>query len=80
MEENTLYDIINKIETIISDLSYFEESEALNVLVLQEQLRSIKKEIEKRDIHTGELIHKDRKVAVNFIIKKYMIDFYGNPS
>lgn len=47
MEENTLYDIINKIETIISDLSYFEESEALNVLVLQEQLRSIKKEIEK---------------------------------
>ena len=47
MEENTLYDIVNKIETIISDLSYFQESEALNVLALQEQLRSIKKEIEK---------------------------------
>ncbi len=47
MEENTLYDIVNKIETIISDLSYFQESEALNVLALQEQLGSIKKEIEK---------------------------------
>ena len=47
MEENTLYDIVNKIEAIISDLSYFQESEALNVLALQEQLRSIKKEIEK---------------------------------
>ena len=47
MEENTLYDVINKIETIISDLSYFEESEALNVSALQEQLKSIKKEIEK---------------------------------
>lgn len=47
MEENTLYDIVNKIETIISDLSYFQESEALNVLAFQEQLRSIKKEIEK---------------------------------
>ena len=42
--------------------------------------RFIKKEIEKRDIHTGELVHKDRKVAVNFIIKKYMNDFYGNPN
>ena len=47
MEENTLYDIVNKIETIISDLSYFQESEALNVLDLQEQLGIIKKEIEK---------------------------------
>ena len=47
MKENTLYDVINKIETIISDLSYFEESEALNVLALQEQLKNIKKEIEK---------------------------------
>ncbi len=47
MKENTLYDIVNKIETIISDLSYFQESEALNVLALQEQLGSIKKEIEK---------------------------------
>ena len=47
MKENTLYDIIDKIEIIISDLSYFEESEALNVLALQEQLESIKKEIKK---------------------------------
>jgi hypothetical protein len=47
---------------------------------LQDNYSIIKKEIEKRDIHTGELIHKDRKVAVNFIIKKYMIDFYGNPN
>ena len=47
MKENTLYDIIDKIEIIISDLSYFQESEALNVLALQEQLESIKKEIKK---------------------------------
>ena len=36
MKENTLYDIISKIETVISDLSYFEESEALNVSALQD--------------------------------------------
>lgn len=47
---------------------------------LQDNYSIIKKEVEKRDIHTGELVHKDRKVAVNFIIKKYMNDFYGNPN
>jgi hypothetical protein len=47
---------------------------------LQDNYSIIKKEVEKRDIHTGNLIHKDRKTAVNFIINKYMKDYYGNPN
>lgn len=47
---------------------------------LQDNYSIIKREVEKRDIHTGELVHKDRKTAVNFIINKYMKDYYGNPN
>lgn len=39
----------------------------------------IEKEIKKRDIHTGNLVHKDRSTAVKHIISTYMTDFYGNP-
>ena len=47
MKENTLYDIADKITEVISDLTYFSESEALNVSNLQEQLEVIRAEIEK---------------------------------
>ena len=46
---------------------------------LQDNYSIIEKEVKKRDIHSGGLVHKDRTTAVNFIINKYMKDFYGNP-
>ena len=47
MKENTLYDVADKITEIISDLSYFSESEALNVSDLQDRLEIIRAEIKK---------------------------------
>ena len=47
MKENTLYDIADKITEIISDLTYFSESEALNVSDLQDRLEIIRAEIKK---------------------------------
>jgi hypothetical protein len=47
MKENTLYDVADKITEVISDLTYFSESEALNVSDLQDRLEVIRAEIEK---------------------------------
>ena len=47
MKENTLYDVADKITEIISDLSYFSESEALNVSDLLDRLEIIRAEIKK---------------------------------
>ena len=47
MKENTLYDVADKITEVISDLTYFSESEALNVSDLQDRLEFIKAEIKK---------------------------------
>ena len=47
MKENTLYDVADKITEIISDLTYFSESEALNVSDLQDRLEIIRAEIKK---------------------------------
>jgi len=38
----------------------------------------VDKELKKRNIRTGELIHKDRNKAVESIIQGYMQDYYGN--
>ena len=46
MKENTLYDVVDKITEVISDLTYFSESEALNVMDIQDRLEVIRKEIE----------------------------------
>lgn len=47
MKENTLYDVADKITEVISDLTYFSESEALNVSDLQDRLEIIRAEIKK---------------------------------
>ena len=44
-EEKTLYDIVTRLEGIISDLNDWSESEALNVESLQRQLYKVKKKI-----------------------------------
>jgi hypothetical protein len=46
---------------------------------LEDNYSIIDKELKKRNIHTGELIHKDRSKAVKYIIQKYMSEYYGNP-
>jgi hypothetical protein len=46
MKENTLYNIADKITEVISDLTYFSESEALDVIDLQDRLEAIRAEIE----------------------------------
>jgi hypothetical protein len=38
----------------------------------------VERELKKRNIRTGELIHKDRNKAVESIIQGYMTDYYGN--
>ena len=38
----------------------------------------VEKELKKRNIRTGELIHKDRNKAVESLIQGYMNDYYGN--
>jgi hypothetical protein len=46
MKENTLYDIADKITEVVSDLNYFSESEALDVIGLMDRLEAIRSEIE----------------------------------
>ena len=46
MKENTLYDVADKITEVISDLTYFSESEALMVSDIQDRLEAIRTEIE----------------------------------
>ena len=47
MKENTLYNIADKITEVISDLTYFSESEALMVSDIQDRLEAIRTEIDK---------------------------------
>ena len=46
MKENTLYDVADKITEVVSDLAYFSESEALDVIDLMDRLEAIRSEIE----------------------------------
>lgn len=45
---------------------------------LEDNYNIVEKELKKRNIRTGELIHKDRNKAVESIIQGYMQDYYGN--
>lgn len=46
MKENTLYDVADKITEVVSDLAYFIESEALDVVDLMDRLEDIRSKIE----------------------------------
>lgn len=39
----------------------------------------VEKELKKRVLRTGALVHTDRTKATEFIISKYISDYYGNP-
>ena len=45
---------------------------------LQENYRIVDKELKRRDIRTGNFIHKDRVKAVESLIQTYIEDYYGN--
>ena len=46
MKENTLQDVVDQITVAIENLSYFIESEELDVVDLMDRLEEIKTEIE----------------------------------
>lgn len=45
---------------------------------LQANYKVVDRELKKRNIRTGELIHKDRAKAVESLISDYMKEYYGN--
>ncbi len=45
---------------------------------LQDNVGIITREVNKIDVVSGRLIHKDRNTAFKFLVDKYMKDFYGN--
>lgn len=51
--------------------------EAINKY-LQDNYRIVDKELKRRDILTGDFVHKDRVKAVESLVNQYMIDYYGN--
>jgi len=65
-------------ENIRGNFNALDFKEAIN-LYLQENYVIIEKEVKKRNVRTGDLVHKDYAVAYNFVIDNYMKDFYGNP-
>lgn len=46
---------------------------------LQDNEKLVSRETTKRELRSGKLVHKSRAIAVDFLVAKYMKDFYGNP-
>lgn len=45
---------------------------------LQNNYNIVRAEVERKDIRTGNKIHKSQPAAVEFLMNKYIVDFYGN--
>lgn len=68
-----------EMQTIHGAFTKADFQKAVELYLIDNYNSIVKKEVSKRNIRTGELIHPSQEVAVNKLVQEYINLYYGNP-